>query len=173
MTSLKRYLLRSGMIVFAVAIATLFAFTATASASATNVHRALVQETPVGTWNATVSFVHGSAQGQQESATQTFAADGTLSEKASGIAGTGPVSGTGTWNSTSDATFHYTFNEPMYDSNGNETGYVHVVQDAVLLAHGTSYVSEGTGIFTLPDGTPVPSTLNYTVTYATLVSGRS
>jgi hypothetical protein len=172
---INHYLRRSGIIAFALGIMTLFTFTGTAAASSTNVrhvqsyHHAQSQETPVGTWHATVYFLTGQFKGQQETQTITFAPDGTLSETASGVGGIGPVKGTGTWNSTSNTTFHFTFNEPLYDNDGHETSYVHVIHDGALLTDGTTYASEGTGeIFTYPDNTPVPSTLNYTASVAFL-----
>lgn len=170
---INRYLLHSGMIAFVLSIMALFSFTGTAAASAMNVHHAQSQhhaqdlETPVGTWHATVYFLTGPFKGQQETQTITFAADGTISETASGVGGTGPIKGTGTWNSTSDVTFHFTFKEPLYDSSGNETSYVHVEQNGTLLTHGTTYVSVGYGVITMLDGTPIQSTLNYTASYAT------
>lgn len=163
-------LLRFAMVVSALSIMALFTFTHASAASTANTHPAEThllaqnQVTPVGRWSVTVYFLTGSLTGQQESASFTFAADGTLTSLASGVAGSGPLKGTGTWNSTSDTTFHFTINTPMYDSNGKETGYVHVEHDAVLLKHGTTFLSEVTGVFTLLDGTPVQSTRGDTVT---------
>lgn len=151
-------LLRYGVIAMALSLICLFTFTSTASAHESTPQ---TQPSPVGTWNLTIYLVQGPKQGLTITQTITFNADGTLKEVLNG------VTGTGTWQLIDKYTFDYVFDEPIYDTTGTETSYIHVTQNAVLFSN-DSYTAIGQGTtFTLPDGTPITNTTNKSVTLAT------
>src|SRR5438270_3900928 len=63
-----------------------------------------------------------------------------------------PGPGTGTWSMISSNQFQYQFEEQIFDSQGNQIGYVDV-QQATLSADGTIYTASGQGTVHAMDGT--------------------
>ena len=109
---------------------------------------------PVGSWNLIVTFPDGS----QNPSTMKFYQGGTLT-----VFTPGP--GTGTWSMTSSNQFQYTFTEEILHSQGIQTGYVDVQQQATLSADGKTYTASGSGTVYAMNGTLLA--VNQTTTVAT------
>jgi hypothetical protein len=97
---------------------------------------------PVGRWNLTVTFPDGS----QSPSSLRFTPDGTVINYT-------PGPGIGTWSMTSSNQFQYQFVEQIFDSQGNQIGYVDVQQQATLSANGNTYTASGQGTVHAMDGT--------------------
>ena len=97
---------------------------------------------PIGPWNLIVTFPDGS----QSPSTLRFYQDGTMINYT-------PGPGTGTWSMTSSNQFQYQFVEQIFDSQGNQIGYVDVQQQATLSADGTIYTASGQGTVHAMGGT--------------------
>ena len=112
-----------------------------------------------GTWNVQIQFTSGPLAGQTKQGTITYAADGTLTSQT-----TDGVSGTGTWNMTSKLGFHYELDEQVY-RNGQNIGYIAVVQDGSLSKNAKTNSAQGSGTFYVytPNG-PQPVAVNDTQT---------
>ena len=109
---------------------------------------------PIGPWNLIVTFPDGS----QSSSTMRYYQNGTLTVYT-------PGPGTGTWSMTSSNQFQYTFTEKILDSQGNQTGYVDVQQQATLSNNGKTYTAFGTGTVYSMNGSV--QAVNHTTTQAT------
>ena len=109
---------------------------------------------PVGRWNLTVTFPDGS----QSPSSLRFTPGGTVINYT-------PGPGTGTWSMISSNQFQYQFVEQIFDSQGNQIGYVDVQQQATLSADGTIYTASGQGTVHAMDGTILA--VNQTKTQAT------
>ena len=97
---------------------------------------------PVGRWNLTVTFPDGS----QSPSSLRFTPDGTVINYT-------PGPGIGTWSMISSNQFQYQFVEQIFDSQGNQIGYVDVQQQATLSANGNTYTASGQGTVHAMDGT--------------------
>ena len=109
---------------------------------------------PVGRWNLTVTFPDGS----QSPSSLRFTRDGTVINYT-------PGPGIGTWSMISSNQFQYQFVEQIFDSQGNQIGYVDVQQQATLSANGNTYTASGQGTVHAMDGTVLA--INQTTTQAT------
>ena len=97
---------------------------------------------PIGAWNLIVTFPDGS----QSPSSLRFTPDGTVINYT-------PGPGIGTWSMISSNQFQYQFVEQIFDSQGNQIGYVDVQQQATLSANGNTYTASGQGTVHAMDGT--------------------
>lgn len=107
-------------------------------------------QTPVGQWHATVTFLTGSMTGQTQNVDYTFNADKTMTTVVTSGSSAG-LQGKGTWQETNNHQLCFDFDERVVQNN-QFVGIVHVAVQAHFTRGGDEFKGDAQGTFTDANG---------------------